>query len=122
SRASLNVQTSIDPDQLFNKSDVMVPMRDVAKLHTLIYAPKNQTEPLPFVFLRTPYGIDDPPEPLFNSYCKELADGINGHVADGREAQGASFKVCRHPLCLCWCGCALDSLRRCSARWSVRQL
>ncbi|MFN9085434.1 MAG: X-Pro dipeptidyl-peptidase, partial [Acidobacteriota bacterium] len=37
---------------------VGIPMRDGVKLFTKIFTPKNQTGPLPFVFRRTPYGID----------------------------------------------------------------
>ena len=35
----------------------MIPMRDGVKLNTEIFAPKDMKEPLPFIFLRTPYGI-----------------------------------------------------------------
>ncbi|MEG3152822.1 CocE/NonD family hydrolase [Sphingomonas sp. ZT3P38] len=37
--------------------EVMVPMRDGAKLQTVILRPRNQTGPLPILFSRTPYGI-----------------------------------------------------------------
>ena len=42
-------QTETKPDmsQIFNKSDVMIPMRDGLKLHTEIYVPKDAKEPLP---------------------------------------------------------------------------
>jgi uncharacterized protein len=46
-----------DYKTLFDKTEVMIPMRDGVKLHTEIYAPKNATEPLPILFERTPYGI-----------------------------------------------------------------
>jgi uncharacterized protein len=48
-----------DYSALFNKQDVMIPTRDGTKLHTEIYAPKNQEGPLPFIFERTPYGLHD---------------------------------------------------------------
>ncbi|CAN5769445.1 CocE/NonD family hydrolase [soil metagenome] len=38
--------------------EVMVPMRDGAKLQTVILRPRNQTGPLPILFSRTPYGIN----------------------------------------------------------------
>src|SRR6202022_3616509 len=41
----------------FEKSEVMIPMRDGVKLHTEIYSPKNAAEPLPILMNRTPYGI-----------------------------------------------------------------
>jgi putative CocE/NonD family hydrolase len=37
--------------------EVMVPMRDGAKLQTVILRPRNQAGPLPLLFSRTPYGI-----------------------------------------------------------------
>ena len=35
----------------------MIPMRDGVKLHTIIYTPKGSTASLPFILMRTPYGI-----------------------------------------------------------------
>ncbi|HYL79078.1 MAG TPA: CocE/NonD family hydrolase, partial [Bryobacteraceae bacterium] len=40
----------------FDKTDVMIPMRDGVRLHTEIYAPKHTAEHLPFLITRTPYG------------------------------------------------------------------
>jgi hypothetical protein len=54
-------------------TDVMIPARDGVKLHTTIYAPKNQAGPLPMLFKRTPYGIAGAPGTLAGSF-KELAD------------------------------------------------
>src|SRR4051812_45016678 len=34
-----------------------IPMRDGLTLHVEIFAPRNATEPLPFLFERTPYGV-----------------------------------------------------------------
>src|SRR5271170_3278750 len=48
-----------DYSQIFNKQDVMIPMRDGIKLHTEIYVPKQAEGPLPFIFERTPYGLHD---------------------------------------------------------------
>jgi hypothetical protein len=48
-----------DFSALFDKRDVMIPMRDGVKLHTEIYTPKHQEGPLPFIFERTPYGLHD---------------------------------------------------------------
>src|SRR5256885_763490 len=52
-------QNRADLGQVFEKRDVMIPMRDGVRLHTEIYTPKNSTEPLPFLFERTPYGLSD---------------------------------------------------------------
>ena len=38
-------------------TDVMIPMRDGVRLHTMIFTPKVQREDLPIIFTRTPYGI-----------------------------------------------------------------
>ncbi len=38
--------------------EVMVPMRDGAKMQTVILRPRNQTGPLPILFSRTPYGLN----------------------------------------------------------------
>jgi uncharacterized protein len=51
--------TSEDYSQILDKRDVMVPTRDGVRLHTEIYTPKHAAEPLPFIFERTPYGLND---------------------------------------------------------------
>jgi putative CocE/NonD family hydrolase len=43
--------------ELFDKTEVMIPMRDGIKLHTVIFTPKDRTAPLPIMFSRTPYGV-----------------------------------------------------------------
>ena len=52
----LQAQTSPDLSQNFDKTDVMIPMRDGIRLHTEIYAPKSSGERFPFLITRTPYG------------------------------------------------------------------
>jgi len=54
--------------------EVMIPMRDGARMHTLIYAPKGAGK-LPFLIERSPYGWTGkkPDNALLNRY-KELAD------------------------------------------------
>jgi putative CocE/NonD family hydrolase len=42
----------------FALTEAMIPMRDGVKLYTRILAPKNATAPLPFLFVRTPYGVN----------------------------------------------------------------
>lgn len=46
--------------ELYQKSKVMIPARDGVHLYTEIYTPRDQTEPLPIIFLRTPYRVADP--------------------------------------------------------------
>lgn len=48
-----------DPPAGFEKIEQMIPMRDGVKLHTIIYRPKSHSAPLPILFNRTPYGIDN---------------------------------------------------------------
>ncbi|MEW6129862.1 MAG: CocE/NonD family hydrolase [Acidobacteriota bacterium] len=57
----------------YQKTTAMVAMRDGAKLNTEIYAPKSITKPLPFIFIRTPYGIASAGISL-NTSNKELAE------------------------------------------------
>src|SRR2546430_8356026 len=45
-------------DSDYATSDVMIPMRDGARLHTVIVTPKNATAPLPILMERTPYGTE----------------------------------------------------------------
>ncbi len=52
-------QTPPDPPAGFEKIEQMVPTRDGVKLHTIIYAPKSHSQPLPILLNRTPYGIDN---------------------------------------------------------------
>jgi uncharacterized protein len=55
------------PDSLYTrehytKAEYMVPMRDGVKLYTIVYTPKDTSQAVPIMLLRTPYGI--PPYPL----------------------------------------------------------
>jgi uncharacterized protein len=56
-RHSTAQQSVSDYSARFDKTEVMIPMRDGARLHTEIYTPKDATQPLPILFERTPYGI-----------------------------------------------------------------
>ncbi|HLX66009.1 MAG TPA: CocE/NonD family hydrolase, partial [Puia sp.] len=40
----------------YDKQEVYIPMRDGARLYTVIYTPKDRTQPHPFLMERTPYG------------------------------------------------------------------
>jgi uncharacterized protein len=51
-----------DLPKLFEKEEVMIPMRDGVKLHTEIYTPRDAKEPLPMLMERTPYGISGGPQ------------------------------------------------------------
>jgi hypothetical protein len=62
-----------DPAERFTVSDAMIPMRDGARLHTKIFVPKDQPQPLPFIMKRTPYGVERAAG-HFGGYFKALAD------------------------------------------------
>jgi len=60
----------------FTYTKVMVPVRDGAKLETVIIAPKNAKEKLPILFQRTPYGVPQALPPAIPASWKPLvADG-----------------------------------------------
>ncbi len=50
---------ALDYSALFTKQDVMIPVRDGARLHTEIYSPRRAAGALPFILERTPYGTSD---------------------------------------------------------------
>jgi putative CocE/NonD family hydrolase len=70
----------------FDRTEAMVPMRDGAKLHTLVFTPKDAKAPLPFLFIRTPYGIDGRPERSFRDSYKELVQ--DGYVFVFQDIRG----------------------------------
>jgi len=47
----------------YEQKMVLIPMRDGIKLNTVIFIPKNSEESLPFLLMRTPYGVADSPSP-----------------------------------------------------------
>ncbi|WP_066806906.1 CocE/NonD family hydrolase [Sphingomonas asaccharolytica] len=60
----------------FTYTKVMVPVRDGAKLETVIIAPKNASAKLPILFQRTPYGVPQALPPAIPPSWKPLvADG-----------------------------------------------
>ena len=66
-------QTSPGPSEQYERRDVMIATRDGVKLNTMILTPKAATGPLPFLLLRTPYGIDGAQARLDTAY-RELAE------------------------------------------------
>lgn len=91
-----------DLSALFDKTDVMIAMRDGMKLHTEIYAPKNATEKLPLFITRTPYGLSDDEHGcsrLLFLYREMFADGYIFVVQDirGRFGSEGAFVMQRPP-------------------------
>lgn len=84
----------------FTQTTAMIPMRDGVKLHTLIYAPRDKKGPLPFILLRTPYGIDTRGPRSLKEYLKDLAD--DGYIfvfqdIRGRHKSEGQFVMSRPP-------------------------
>jgi len=69
----------------FEKTEVMIPMRDGVKLHTLIYAQKAISEPRPLILTRTPYGIAGSARTPNGAYA-ELAD--DGYIFVFQDIRG----------------------------------
>jgi putative CocE/NonD family hydrolase len=78
-------QKAEGPAREFEVREVMIPVRDGAKLHTLIYAPKPLTPPLPIIFSRTPYGIEASLYRLRGA-LKDLAD--EGYIFAFQDIRG----------------------------------
>ncbi len=57
----------------YERKDVMISVRDGTRLNTVIFAPKEQREPLPFLLLRTPYGVNRTGPPDLSTYLKDMA-------------------------------------------------
>jgi putative CocE/NonD family hydrolase len=84
----------------FTRTDAMIAMRDGVKLFTITYAPKDKKGPLPFIMLRTPYGIDTRGPNSLQSYLKDLAD--EGYIfvfqdIRGRHKSDGTFVMSRAP-------------------------
>ncbi len=43
--------------EVFTRQEMMIPMRDGVRLQTVIFTPKAAAGPLPFLIVRTPYGV-----------------------------------------------------------------
>jgi putative CocE/NonD family hydrolase len=83
-----------DLAKIFDKREVMIPVRDGARLHTEIYTPKDAKEPLPILLDRTPYGISAP-EGMNNGlyrYSDMYADGYIFVFQDIRGRYGSEGK------------------------------
>ncbi|HEY4322965.1 MAG TPA: CocE/NonD family hydrolase [Mucilaginibacter sp.] len=70
----------------YKRLEVMIPMRDGIKLHTVIFTPKAQSEKLPFLMLRTPYGVSKYPSPEKRDYTKDLAE--DGYIFVYQDIRG----------------------------------
>lgn len=83
---SLSAFAQKDTASSYTWREVMIPMRDGIKLHTLIFTPKKQTENLPFLMVRTPYGIGSGISPEKNDYIKDMA--LDGYFFISQDIRG----------------------------------
>jgi uncharacterized protein len=84
----------------YQRSEVMIPMRDGVKLHAVILRPSDITTPMPFLMQRTPYGVEDTSAMSFVAQRPELASDGYIYVAEdirGRFKSEGKF-VMMHPL------------------------
>jgi putative CocE/NonD family hydrolase len=70
----------------YNRKEIMIPMRDGIKLNTLIFTPKDQSAPLPFLLTRTPYGVSNNLSPEKNQYIKDMAE--DGYIFVFQDIRG----------------------------------
>jgi putative CocE/NonD family hydrolase len=73
------------PDK-YKRQEVMIPMRDGVKLHTVFFTPVESSEALPFLLLRTPYGVNGYQSPEKSSYTKDMAD--DGYIFVYQDIRG----------------------------------
>lgn len=71
---------------IYEKKELMITMRDGIKLNTVIFSPTNASEKLPFLFLRTPYGVSDAAFPDKSTYVKDLA--ADGYIFVCQDIRG----------------------------------
>jgi putative CocE/NonD family hydrolase len=82
----------------YTSQEVMIPMRDGVKLHTIIFSPKQQTGDLPFLITRTPYGVSAENSPEKSDYTVDMArDGYFFVAQDirGRYKSEGTFEMTR---------------------------
>lgn len=80
-------------------TDAMIPMRDGVRLHARIFVPAGAHGALPFLFLRTPYGIDDSADALGTRYRELAEDGYIFVFEDirGKFGSEGEFVMMRPP-------------------------
>src|SRR5712692_381642 len=83
-------QPAIEQLVVFERREEMIPARDGVSLHTLIFTPKDQTEALPILMSRTPYGIgQSTSDGLNRRYTELVKDGYIFVLQDIRGRYGS---------------------------------
>jgi uncharacterized protein len=95
----------------FRRQEVMIPMRDGARLQTVIFSPRQAVGPLPILLARTPYGVPDDEKRLESHVYDAL--NADGYIYVFQNLRGR-FKsegkwVMLHPLCSTKTGCVDES-------------
>ncbi len=87
------------PAPAYTFREAMIPTRDGVTLHTVIFAPTEQREPLPFIFIRTPYGVPAAQFPLAMAYPELAAEQYIFVMQDirGRYKSEGQFVMQRPP-------------------------
>ncbi len=70
----------------YQRTEVMIPVRDGVKLHAIILKPADIATPLPFLMQRTPYGCDGTSRASFFAQRPELAR--DGYIAICEDIRG----------------------------------
>ncbi len=70
----------------YQRTEVMIPMRDGVKLHAIILKPADIAAPLPFLIQRTPYGVDGNDRMSFSMQRPELAR--SGYIYVSEDIRG----------------------------------
>jgi putative CocE/NonD family hydrolase len=93
------VRDTVPSAAWYDKSEVMIPVRDGVKLHTIIFVPKRLAADVPFILNRTPYGIAGA-DGVFGGGVSDLAkDGYIFVFQDirGRFLSEGKFVMLRPP-------------------------
>jgi uncharacterized protein len=87
------------PDSRFTYVESMVAMRDGVKLRTVYFVPKDQTGPLPILFVRTPYGVPASNYQLSRAQKELVDEGFIFAYQDirGRYGSEGTFVMQRPP-------------------------
>jgi putative CocE/NonD family hydrolase len=91
-------QPALENSVAFDRREEMIRMRDGVRLHTLIFAPKDQKESLPIIIERTPYGIAGTDSDAVNRRYRDLVrDGYIFVAQDirGRYGSEGQFEMTR---------------------------
>jgi uncharacterized protein len=78
-----------DYSTTFDKTEAMIAARDGVKLHAEIYTPKHASEPLPIIFERTPYGLDDDKKTGYSRKLKRYSEMMpDGYIFVFQDIRG----------------------------------